>query len=62
MDRIDQDRLSEEKLAPLMERNRQLLNSQLPGYAAVARIKLIFEEFEKTPTKKIKRRLYSMIP
>lgn len=58
MDRIDQDRLDEQQIEHTMERNLQALNSQLPGYAAVSKIKLMFEEFEKTPTKKIKRRLY----
>ena len=59
MDRADQDRLDESKLAALMEQNRLTLNGMLPSYAAVSRVKLIFEEFEKTPTKKIKRRLYN---
>ncbi|MDY0109436.1 MAG: AMP-binding protein [Candidatus Krumholzibacteria bacterium] len=59
MDRVDRDRLDERQLAEMMERNRQALNSRLPAYAAVSQIKLIFDEFEKTPTKKIKRRLYN---
>jgi long-chain acyl-CoA synthetase len=41
-----------------MEANRQELNQRLPGYAQIARLKILYEEFEKTPTKKIKRRLY----
>lgn len=60
MDRVDQDRIDEHRLAEIMEQNRQSLNRLLPAYAAVSRIKLIFEEFEKTPTKKIKRRLYNV--
>ncbi len=59
MDRADQDRIDEHRLAEIMEQNRRTLNGALPAYAAIAKIKLIFEEFEKTPTKKIKRRLYS---
>ena len=41
-----------------MEANRQELNLKLPGYAQIARLKVLYEEFEKTPTKKIKRRVY----
>jgi long-chain acyl-CoA synthetase len=41
-----------------MEANRQELNQKLPGYAQIARLKVLYEEFEKTPTKKIKRRVY----
>ncbi|MDD5719922.1 MAG: AMP-binding protein [Candidatus Krumholzibacteria bacterium] len=59
MDRADRDRLDERQLAEMMERNRQAMNSRPPAYAAVSQIKLIFDEFEKTPTKKIKRRLYN---
>ena len=59
MDRADQDGFGEARLAEVMELNRKELNRQVPGYAAVSRIRLVFEEFEKTPTKKIKRRLYN---
>lgn len=41
-----------------MEANRQALNQRLPGYAQIAKLKILYEEFEKTPTKKIKRRVY----
>ena len=41
-----------------MEANRLALNQRLPGYAQIARLKVLYEEFEKTPTKKIKRRVY----
>lgn len=41
-----------------MEANRRELNQRLPGYAQIARLKILYEEFEKTPTKKIKRRVY----
>ncbi len=60
LDRADQDGVDEKKLEDLMEQNRQALNKQIPGYASVSRIKLMFTEFEKTPTKKIKRRLYNV--
>jgi long-chain acyl-CoA synthetase len=60
LDRADQDGIGEKQLEEIMEKNRQTLNGLVPAYAAVTRIKLLFEEFEKTPTKKIKRRLYNV--
>jgi long-chain acyl-CoA synthetase len=42
-----------------MEKNRVLLNRILPSYASIAKIDVYSEEFQKTPTKKIKRFLYS---
>ncbi|MEZ4386048.1 MAG: AMP-binding protein [Candidatus Krumholzibacteriia bacterium] len=60
MDLADEAGLSEKQLEDIMEKNRQELNQQVPAYAAVARVKLLYEEFEKTPTKKIKRRLYNV--
>jgi long-chain acyl-CoA synthetase len=60
MDRADEEKLSEPRLEEIIEKNRQELNAQLPAYAAIARVKLLYEEFEKTPTKKIKRRLYNV--
>jgi hypothetical protein len=32
-----------------------------PDYACIARLQMLFEEFEMTPTKKIKRRPYSSL-
>jgi long-chain acyl-CoA synthetase len=58
---LDTDDISEKDLEGIMERNRQELNQMVPAYAALNRIQLVFEEFEKTPTKKIKRRLYSLL-
>ena len=59
MDRADGDGLSEAQIEQIMEQNRQELNKLVPAYATVTRIKVLYEEFEKTPTKKIKRRLYN---
>jgi long-chain acyl-CoA synthetase len=50
--------MTEEKLALKMDANRKLLNDRLPAFSQVVRIKLWPNEFEKTPTKKIKRFLY----
>ena len=60
LDRADEDGIGEQQLEKIMEENRQVLNKLVPAYAAITRFKLLFEEFEKTPTKKIKRRLYNV--
>ncbi|MBO7419353.1 MAG: AMP-binding protein [Bacteroidaceae bacterium] len=46
------------KMATVMEENRVLLNQKLPGYCQINKIKIFYEEFEKTPKKSIKRYLY----
>jgi len=61
IERADEEGIGEKRLAEIMEENRVALNEQLPAYSRIARFKLLFEEFEKTPTKKIKRRLYDAI-
>ena len=45
-----------------MEENRLELNNIVPIYARVHAIKLMPEEFEKTPKKSIKRFLYMDYP
>ena len=42
----------------LMEENRVTLNTELPGYCQLQKMKVYPEEFEKTPKKSIKRFLY----
>jgi long-chain acyl-CoA synthetase len=59
LERVDQLRLHERELVQRMEKNRLALNRVLPPYAAIAKIDVFSEEFQKTPTKKIKRFLYS---
>jgi long-chain acyl-CoA synthetase len=41
-----------------MEENRKELNKLLPAYAQIAKVKIHFEEFEKTAKKSIKRFVY----
>lgn len=41
-----------------MEENRLALNPQLPTYSQLSKVKIYFEEFEKTPKRSIKRYLY----
>ena len=50
--------VSEEDIARIMEENRTTLNTLIPGYCQVSRIKIFHEEFEKTPKRSIKRFLY----
>lgn len=53
--------VSDEDIARVMEENRNTVNSQIPGYCQISRIKIFHEEFEKTPKKSIKRFLYQNI-
>lgn len=53
--------LNESDLETIMEQNRKDLNPTLPAYAQISKIKIMKEEFEKTPKKSIKRFLYNNI-
>ena len=44
-----------------METNRIELNQMLPAYSQVVKVKIHFEEFEKTAKKSIKRFMYQDI-
>lgn len=57
-DAVDSKGLSEHDLEIKMEEIRNQLNKQLPGYCKISKIDIFPEEFAKTPTRKIKRRLY----
>jgi len=59
LESVDKACLKGRQVESLMEENRQVLNLKLPGFSQIARLKVLYEEFEKTPTKKIKRRLYN---
>lgn len=52
------DNISESEIADIMEKNKSKVNSELPKYEQVISIKLVEEEFEKTPKKNIKRYKY----
>jgi long-chain acyl-CoA synthetase len=60
MEAADAEGLNEETLQKKMEENRSVLNESLPAYSRITKIELYPEEFEKTPTKKIKRFLYTI--
>ena len=50
--------LQQTDIQKVMEQNRIELNQQLPNYAQISKIKIHFEEFEKTAKKSIKRFMY----
>ncbi len=60
MESVDEAGLDVQVLQKKMEENRKLLNGELPIYSRLTKIDLYPEEFEKTPTKKIKRFLYTI--
>ena len=50
--------LKNEDIEQVMEENRMTLNTMLPAYSQISKMKIYPEEFEKTPKKSIKRYLY----
>lgn len=60
MEAVDREGLDEKALAERMEENRKAINQLMPAYINISKIELYPEEFEKTPTKKIKRFLYTV--
>jgi long-chain acyl-CoA synthetase len=60
LERVDAERIGEADLTRQMEENRRDLNALLPTYSKVSRIEIWPEEFVRTPTRKIKRFLYSL--
>lgn len=49
-----------EDIQRVMEQNRVEINASLPAYSQITRIRLVTEEFEKTPKRSIKRFLYQI--
>lgn len=58
LESADAKGLGEAQVEAKMEAHRKMLNKRLPAYSAIAKIELYPKEFEKTPTRKIKRFLY----
>ena len=50
--------LQQTDIVKVMEANRIELNQQLPNYSQISKVKIHFEEFEKTAKKSIKRFMY----
>ncbi len=61
LESVDDACLKGQQVEELMEDNRKTLNLKLPGFCQISKLKVRYEEFEKTPTKKIKRRFYQAI-
>ncbi|MDR1886697.1 MAG: AMP-binding protein [Prevotellaceae bacterium] len=58
-DAVDAENLSESDLLEKLDKTRLEINTRLPPYSQIARIKIQAAEFEKTPKKSIKRYLYT---
>ncbi|MDR0429320.1 MAG: AMP-binding protein [Tannerellaceae bacterium] len=54
----DKEGISHEEIQTIMQQNINELNNELPAYSKVSGIRLMEEEFEKTPKRSIKRYLY----
>lgn len=57
-DSMDKEGIPHDQAEAKMEENRVALNPQLPSYSQISKVKIYFEEFEKTPKRSIKRYLY----
>lgn len=60
MEAADKEHLGEDQLREKMEEIRKSVNKKLPAFSQLAEIRLYPEEFDKTPTQKIKRFLYTL--
>ncbi len=58
-EKLDQEKIPETYIAGLMEENRKGVNNQLADFSRIAKLQIVNEPFQKTPTQKIKRYLYS---
>lgn len=59
LETMDADKISESQIAEIMENNRLEANKVLASFSRIAKIQIVNEPFQKTPTQKIKRYLYS---
>ena len=57
-DNGEKEGISQKAMEAQMEENRIAANKILPAYSQIAKIKVYYEEFEKTPKRSIKRYLY----
>ncbi|MCF7918467.1 MAG: AMP-binding protein [Candidatus Cloacimonetes bacterium] len=60
-EKTDARDISDPQILTLMQENLIEINKKLPAYSRISQIKMIPEEFVKTPTNKIKRYLYTSI-
>lgn len=59
LESLDAAHIPEAKLPEIMEQNRKEANKILAEFSRIAKINIVNEPFQKTPTQKIKRYLYS---
>lgn len=57
-EKLDNNHIPESDIEGIMEQNRIIVNGKLSDYSKVAKMKVVSEPFQKTPTQKIKRFLY----
>ena len=58
MDKAATDKMDAAALQKKMEENINLVNADMPNYQKIAHVRIMPEEFEKTPKKSIKRYMY----
>ncbi len=59
LESLDAAHILESKLPEIMEQNRKDANKMMAEFSRIAKIHIVNEPFQKTPTQKIKRYLYS---
>lgn len=59
LDALDADHIQLSQLPKIMEENRVELNKVLADFSRIVKVQIVNEAFQKTPTQKIKRYLYS---
>jgi len=59
LESLDADKIPTDRIPEIMEKNRQDVNKILASFSRIAKIQIVNEAFQKTPTQKIKRYLYS---
>lgn len=58
MDQATKDGIPMDNMDSIMNDNIKVLNKELPAYSQLSKVKIYYQEFEKTPKRSIKRYLY----
>lgn len=58
MDQATKDGVPMDDMSKIMDDNIKTLNKELPAYSQISKVKIHYQEFEKTPKRSIKRYLY----
>lgn len=58
MDQATKDGIPMDNMENIMNENIKTLNKELPAYSQLSKVKIHYQEFEKTPKRSIKRYLY----